>query len=190
MRTTASGQSALLLLDIIEILNERHISYSIIGAFAASFYGFVRASLDADAVISVQALGGARKLCEDLRVKGFIVDHRTGDWDDPIQGAINIQDHFHNRVDLLMGIQGMSKDLFDRSEKARFMDSTIQIVGREDFIALKIFAGSPKDIQDIIGVLDVSEKNIDLNLLKELTSQYGPDCLKKLQTLLKDHPIV
>ncbi len=85
MRTTASVQSALLLLDIIEILNERHISYAIIGAFAASFYGFVRASLDADAVISVQALGDARKLCEDLRVKGFIVDHRTGDWDDPIQ---------------------------------------------------------------------------------------------------------
>ncbi len=71
-----------------------------------------------------------------------------------------------------------------------FMDSTIQITGWEDFIALKIFAGSPKDIQDIIGVLDVSGKNIDLNLLKELTSQYGPDCFKKLQTLLKDHPII
>lgn len=53
MRTTAYGQSTLLLLDVIEFLNKKKISYAIIGAFAASFYGVVRASLDADAVISI-----------------------------------------------------------------------------------------------------------------------------------------
>jgi len=187
MRTTSPGQSALLLLDIIDILNDRGVSYAIIGAFAASFYGVVRASLDADAVISIHTTGDAIKLCEDLCAKGFNVEHRKGDFNDPIAAVINIRDNFHNRVDLLIGIQGMTQELFVRTQKATFMGSAIKMVGLEDFIALKVFAGSPKDIQDIIGVLDVSGKKIDLNLLEKLTGQYGTDCLSKLQMLLKDH---
>ena len=53
MRTTRPGESVLLLLDVIDVLNQHKVPYAIIGAFAASFYGAVRASIDADAVISV-----------------------------------------------------------------------------------------------------------------------------------------
>jgi predicted nucleotidyltransferase len=190
MRTTSQGQSALLLLDIIDILNDRGISYAIIGAFAASFYGMVRASLDADAVISIHASGDAVKFCEYLRVKGFIVEHRKGDFNDPIAAVINIQDHFHNRVDLLIGIQGMAQELFVRVQEVQFMGSSIKIVGLEDFIALKVFAGSSKDIQDIIGVLNVSGQKIDLILLEQLTGHYGANCVQTLQTLLKEHRLI
>ena len=161
MRTTAPGQSALFLLDIIDILNERHIPYAIIGAFAASFYGMVRASLDADAVISIHTFQDAVSLCADLRVEGLSVEHRSGDQNDPISAVINIQDHFHNRVDLLIGIRGMTPEVFHRAEEAQFMGSSIKIVSREDFIALKIFAGSPKTIQDVIGVLNVSGQKMN-----------------------------
>ncbi len=190
MRTTAPGQSALLLLDIIHVLNKRHMLYAIIGAFAASFYGMVRASLDADAVISIHMPKDAADLCADLRVDGLTVEHRHGDQDDPIAAVINIQDDFHNRVDLLIGIRGMTQEVFSRAQEAKFMGSFIKIVSPEDFIAMKIFAGSPKDIQDVIGVLNVSGQKIDLNLLKKITSQYGADCAQKLQTLLKKENLV
>jgi len=187
MRTTAPGQSVLLLLDIIDNLNKRQIPYAIIGAFAASFYGMVRASLDADAVISVHSSQDAVNLCLDLRNKGLIVEHRRGDHNDPIAAVINIEDDFHNRVDLLIGIRGMAKEVFQRSQGAQFMGASIKIISQEDFIASKIFAGSPKDIEDVIGVLNVSGKKTDLVLLKKLTALYGPDCTKKLQALLKEH---
>ncbi len=51
MKANKPGQSTLLLLEVIKILEQFEIPYAIIGAFAASFYGVVRASLDADAVI-------------------------------------------------------------------------------------------------------------------------------------------
>ena len=184
MRTTAPGQSALLLLDVINILNKRHIPYAIIGAFAASFYGMVRASLDADAVISIHTFQDAVSLCADLRVEGLSVEHRSGDQNDPISAVINIQDHFHNRVDLLIGIRGMTPEVFHRAEEAQFMGSSIKIVSREDFIALKIFAGSPKDIQDVKGVLKISVSKINFPLLKELTGRYGRKELKKLAEIL------
>ena len=148
MRATAPGQSALLLLDVIDLLDKRDIPYAIVGAFAASFYGVVRASLDADAVISIRTLEEGDRLCRDFTGQGWSVEHRRGDPDDPITAVINIQDAFHNRVDLLIGIRGMRKEVFDRVEQAKFMGSAIKIAGLEDFITMKIFAGSPRDIQN------------------------------------------
>ncbi len=189
MRTTAPGQSALLLLDVIDLLNKRHIPYAIIGAFAASFYGVVRASLDADAVISIRTVRDGNELCQDLKVLGLSVERRTGDHEDPIAAVINIQDSFHNRVDLLTGIRGMSEEAFHRAEETRFMKSSIKMVSLEDFIAMKIFAGSPKDLADVIGVLEVSNNKVNASLLKELTAAYGKKCLAQLQAILKAHPL-
>jgi hypothetical protein len=53
VRTTGLGQSALLLLDAIEVLAREQINYAVIGAMAASIHGVVRASVDADAVLSL-----------------------------------------------------------------------------------------------------------------------------------------
>ncbi|HLD50563.1 MAG TPA: hypothetical protein VJC08_05125 [bacterium] len=147
MRAKAPGQSALLLLDVIDLLEKRHIPYAIIGAFAASFYGVVRASLDADAVISIRSPEEGADLCRDLQGQGLSVERRSGDLDDPIAAVINVQDLFHNRVDLLIGIRGMTQEAFHRVEQAQFMGASIKIAGLEDFIAMKVFAGSPKDIQ-------------------------------------------
>jgi len=187
MRTTALGQSPLLLLDIIDFLNKRNIAYAVIGAFAASFYGMVRASLDADAVISIHTPKDATDLCSNLKSLGLKATYRKGDTEDPIGGVINIEDQFSNRVDLLMGIRGMRPEALLRCQEAQFMGALIKIVSIEDFIALKIFAGSPKDIGDVMGVMDVSREKINLNSLKEITSQYGAVCLQKLQSILKDH---
>jgi hypothetical protein len=52
MRTTRSGESALLLLDVIDLLSAGNIEYAVIGALAASIHGAVRASMDADVVLS------------------------------------------------------------------------------------------------------------------------------------------
>jgi len=187
MRTTGLGQSTLLLLDIIEFLNKRNIAYAIIGAFAASFYGVIRASLDADAVISILSPEDTADLCVTLKSLGLNVTYRKGDREDPIVGVINIEDRFLNRVDLLMGIRGMKHETFLRCQEAQFMGASIKLVSIEDFIALKIFAGSPKDIGDVIGVLDVSGEKINSDSLKDITSQYGADCLQKLLTILKNH---
>src|SRR5271167_4100822 len=53
VRSTGVGQSALLLLDAIAVLSSEGIDYAVIGAMAASIYGVVRASIDADAVLSL-----------------------------------------------------------------------------------------------------------------------------------------
>lgn len=42
MKAKGSGQSTLLLLGIIDILSKAKVTYAVVGAFAASFYGVIR----------------------------------------------------------------------------------------------------------------------------------------------------
>ena len=184
MKTNSPGQSPLLLLDVVDILNKLNVPYAVVGAFAASFYGTVRASLDADAVISVKDLESQSGLIAQLAKQGLKVDFNRGDREDPVVAVINVQDSFYNRVDLLLGIRGMDAKVFERTMPSRFMGSSVEFIGLEDFIAMKIFAGSAKDIQDVVGVLKVSGKRANLALLRELTLKYGKDELKKLEKLL------
>ena len=83
MRTSGAGQSALLLLDVVDLLTSENINYALIGAMAASAHGVVRASLDADAVLSLaeQELGDLERKCKSA---GFLTELRHGDEDDPI----------------------------------------------------------------------------------------------------------
>ena len=108
MRATRPGQSALLLLDVIDVLDRLRVPYAIIGAFAASFYGVVRASLDTDAVISLRRSPvDVDTLTDALHKAGLKSTYRKGEGGDPIGAVLNLEDHLSNRVDLLMDIHGM-----------------------------------------------------------------------------------
>ncbi len=186
MKISGPGESSLLLLKVIRLLDKGNIPYAIVGAFAASFYGVVRASLDVDAVISVgKNKEKLHQLLASLKKKNLKTKLRQGDSQDPIRGVINIEDNFRNRVDLLIGIRGMKDDVFDRVMAVSFFNTKIEIIGVEDFIAMKIFAGSAKDIQDVIGVLKVSAGKINRPLLKQLTLHYGKIEFKRLKQILK-----
>jgi predicted nucleotidyltransferase len=187
MKAKGPGQSALLLLDVIDILNKRRIPHAVIGAFAASFHGVVRASMDADAMISLQSVQvDFETLIYELRKAGLKASYRRGDLGDPVGAVVHGEDRFKNRVDLLMNIRGMTEAVFSRTIEAEFMGARIHLVGIEDFIAMKIFAGSPKDLNDAAGVLKVSRDRTNFSLLRELVQGYGKSALHRLETLWKE----
>jgi hypothetical protein len=64
-------------------------------------------------------------------------------------------------------------------------DAQIKIVCVEDFIAMKIFAGGPRDIEDVQGVLEVSFEKIDFISLRKITKNYGKKELKTPESILK-----
>ena len=181
------GQSALLLLDVIDALDKLRIRYAVIGAFAASFYGVVRASVDADALISLPlGRGNLRVLSDTLHARRLKTTYRKGDRFDPVGAVLHVHDRFDNRVDLLSHIRGVTDAVFARTVEADFMHARIRVIGVEDFIAMKLFAGSPKDLSDVAGVLKVSHGRIHRSLLESLVQPYGTHALHKLQALLAD----
>jgi predicted nucleotidyltransferase len=142
MRTDAPGQSALLMLDVAEMLAARGVRYAVVGAMAAAVHGVVRASLDAVAVVALQ-VREAHALRQAFLDSGYEAELRVGDADDPIPALLALGDPHRNRVDLLIVLRGMDPEALNRTQRVALMGSTLQIVGREDFVAMKAFAGGP-----------------------------------------------
>ena len=79
MRTRGPGESALLLLDVVDLLGAQRINYAVIGALAASVHGAMRASMDADALISIQ-MSQAPQLETAAKAAGFTTRLTRGDF--------------------------------------------------------------------------------------------------------------
>src|SRR5688572_27031032 len=121
------------------------------------------------------------------RVAGLEVEVRKGGRDHPTRQVLSSMYSHTTRVDPLWGVRGMEKGALDRGRSASFLGSTVRIIGPEDFIAMKLFAGSAKDLGDVQGVLEVSGKTLDLPLLKKVTRRYGVQETRRLASLLKKY---
>lgn len=183
MRTSAPGQAALLMADVAEFLAAQGVRYAVIGAMAAAVHGVVRASLDADAVVTLH-VEEARALRQSLIATDYEAVLRVGDVDDPIPALLEVRDSHGNRVDLLIGLRGMDPDALNRTRQVAFAGATLEIVGREDFIAMKAFAGGPVDLADARAVIDLDRDSLDLALLRRLAQRFGRETAKVVADLV------
>lgn len=185
MRATGPSQPALLLLDVLDILQGHGIPHAIVGALAVSYYGVPRASIDADAAIWLQGTGrDAGDLKNALAGAGYTVKLRRGDIDDPIAAVIAIEDAYGNAADLLIGIRGMDPDVQTRCVTSVLFDTPVRIMGAEDLVAMKVFAGGPFDLADVRGIFQVSGESLNIDLLRKSARGYGKQALETLTKLL------
>jgi predicted nucleotidyltransferase len=183
MRTKRAGQSALLLLDALQVLQPQKIDYAVVGAFALSAHGVVRASTDVDVLLFTTPQQLTR-LCARFQRAGFDTELRHGETDDPIPAMLILSDGHDNHVDLLGGLRGMDPAIFSRTVEVPFMGVNLRIVGREDFIAMKCFAGSPQDILDALSAVRSAQGPVDLDLLRAVARRFGRDAADKLEQVL------
>jgi len=183
MRTSRPGQSALLLLDVVEVLQGEGLDYAVIGAFALSVFGTVRASTDADALLHVD-FPRLRQLRELFRAAGFGATLRPQGGADPVQGMLILSDARGNQVDLLGGLTGMDPNVFSRTLEIPFGGQTLRVVGRDDFIAMKCFAGGPQDLLDARSAYQGAQGPVDLDLLRAVTRRFGRNAADRLEQVL------
>ena len=141
MRTDAPGQSALLMADVAEFLATRGVRYAVIGVMAAAVHGVVRASLDADAVMSLK-IQEAEALRQSLIEAGYEAQLRVGDVEELIPALLELRDRHGNRVDLLIGLRGMDPEALNRTRQVTFAGATLEIVGRETAKAVEALIGA------------------------------------------------
>ena len=65
-----------------------------------------------------------------------------------------------------------------------FADATLEIVGREGFIAMKAFAGGPVDLADVRVIIELDREALDLELLRRLAQRFGRDATRAIDQLI------
>jgi len=184
MKARGPGQSALLLLDVAAVIGNQEIDYVVIGAMAAAVHGSIRATTDADALVSV-GVAKLKQLQGELKRAGLSADLRQGDAEDPIRALLAVTDKHRNRVDVLAGLRGLDSEVFSRAIEVPLYGSTLRVIGLEDFIAMKCFAGGPQDIADARNALEAAKKPIDIDLVRRLSKRFGRSAADALDHVLK-----
>ena len=115
---------------------------------------------------------GSSNLKKHLEKAGFATELRRGDADDPIPALLSVSDRHDNRVDLLAGLRGLDPLAFSRSITVPFLGGSLRVIGREDFIAMKCFAGGPQDIGDAVQALKTVDQPLDVELLRRTRAAF------------------
>ena len=185
MRASGSGQSAYLLLDVLDRIAPLSIPYAVIGGHAVSFHGIPRFTKDADVTLWLTGTGkNARDMQAHLATGDLSVELNSGDMDDPIGAVLIVRDQYENQVDLVLGVRGMDAGAAGRCLRTTLLSVPVQMIGVEDLIAMKLFAGGIQDLEDVRGILEVSRDRADVPLMQRLAEQYGKDVREKLDRLL------
>jgi len=162
---------------VIKTLDELNIPYCISGSLASSAYGFARATLDVDIVINI-GLHHINPLISGLEKK-FYVDPEM------ISNAFKRKSFFNIlhlksmlKIDFFVSTNDSYSDkIFERRIKDKLQDEAdsieIYLISPEDIILNKLvwykFGGkvSEKQWADVIGVLKIQGKDLDMKYLKK-----------------------
>jgi hypothetical protein len=80
----------------------------------------------------------------------------------------------------------MDPELLNRTRQVRLAEAVLEIVGREDLIAMKAFAGGPVDLADARAVIEQDRGSLDVKLLRGLAQRFGRETVKAVEELIGD----
>ena len=171
-----------LLCRLLPLLEEAEVKYLTIGAFALALHGHLRATRDVDVLLRMHP-SQLRAFGQKVQAAGFQIDLRLGDEHDPIPAVLEIRDAAGGLVEMLAGLRGLDPAAFARGLTVPFSGHDLKVVGREDLIAMKCYAGRPQDLIDVKEALAGSREDLDESLLRELVRRFGRRAVEVLESV-------
>jgi predicted nucleotidyltransferase len=151
-------------------LKKRDIPYMIIGGQAVLLYGEPRLTRDIDITLGVNVdhLDDLLAVVQELALKPLPEDLKSFVRQTMVLPALDETTGI--RVDFIFSFTPYETEAIKRAKKIKIMDREVNFASPEDLIIHKIFAGRPRDIEDVRIVL---LKNPDIDI------QYIRNWLKK-----------
>lgn len=102
--------------------------------------------------------------------------------------VVRIKDSHGNQADLIGGIRKLDSGFFDRILSEEWDGTRLKFASTEDLLALKFYAGGPKDLEDAEGILKVRAGSIDKELLSKLSKAFGRRAAEACERVLGKVP--
>jgi hypothetical protein len=167
--------------QIAQIALEQDIQLLIVGALALAAHNYVRSTQDVDLAGNVE-LSTLKKLAGILQHKGYRVDLREPDADDPLGGVLDIQ----SRSGLIQIISFAGKfpavieDALHNAGLVFREQSCLRVLPLPHLVVLKLYAGGLKSKADIVEVLSRNPET-DLQSIEALCEQYRIGGFKEIR---------
>lgn len=152
---------------VVSVLESLATPYALIGGHAVSVRGFPRMTLDFD-FLSVDPRVLSAECWKDLESEGARVDIRRGDADDPIAGLARIT-FGEDEIDILLARWKWEAAVLQRAERMNLGDVTAPVPITSDLILLKLAAGGPVDLQDVVALIHANPADV----IEEVEAKVG-----------------
>ena len=154
-----------LLADLARGLRALGVRWFLFGAQAAILHGAARLSADVDVTVDLGARS-SRELVDALTREGF--ELRIADADGFVEATRVIPLlHVASRMplDIVLAGPGLEEQFFARVTERRVGDVLVPVVSAEDLVTMKIFAGRPRDMEDVASVVR-ARGDLDVNAIR------------------------
>ncbi len=170
---------------VVRTLETLGISYALIGGHAVALRGHPRMTLDyglltTDRRVLLPESWGA------IQATGARVEARRGEADDPLAGVTHIVLSDGTEVDVIVGRWKWEQGVIDRAEVLDVGGLAIPVPRTSDLILLKLSAGGAIGIQDVIVLLEVSDRETVVREVNERVNDLAPDAVEAWRALLDE----
>ena len=138
--------------DISATLDSLGISYALIGGRAVVARGHLRATIDFDFLTTDKRVLDPSSWTS---LEGAEIDARKGDYDDQLKGVVHIRLSDGSDADVIVGKWKWEQAVIDRAERIVAGPLNVPIPRVSDLVLLKLAAGGPLDLQDILNLLEI-----------------------------------
>ncbi|MGB0578728.1 MAG: hypothetical protein ACPGVU_03405 [Limisphaerales bacterium] len=158
--------------SVLEVLREFQTDAVVIGAVALAAHHYVRFTEDLDLAMNADQ-PTFRNIAEALRGKGFEVELREPDSNDPLSGVIDVRSS-DGLIQLVNFGQTFPAVITDAVKEATMQvreESPLRVAPLPHLVALKIYAGGLKSKADVVELLK-RNTDADLNEIRTLCEKY------------------
>jgi predicted nucleotidyltransferase len=155
-----------LISKIGRLLSKNKIPYMIIGGQAVLLYGIPRLTKDIDITLGVSTdrLADIVKICYSAKLK--IIPESYEDFVNKTS-VLPVKDKTTQiRVDFIFSFTPYEKQAIKRARKIIIKNIPVNFASVEDVIIHKVFAGRPRDIEDVRNII-IKNKEIDINYIEK-----------------------
>jgi predicted nucleotidyltransferase len=159
---------------LVQVLNEKHATYALIGGLAVAMRGPIRLTRDIDVLVHIPQLN-LPEVLEALADRGFNLDVAES------IRALN-RDHFlaffsraSVRIDWLQPILPAFEHVLSRASWEQIRNRQVRVADAEGLLLLKLTAFRARDQEDIKGILSANKGRLDLDWVRREWLQVAGD---------------
>ena len=171
-------------------LKKNSLPYMIIGGQAVLLYGEPRLTRDIDITLGIgpDRLDEVLVVVQDLSL--HLLPNHIEDFVQKTMVLPTLDETTGIRVDFIFSFTPYEAQAIKRSNKISILGEEVSFASPEDVIIHKIFAGRPRDIEDVISII-LKNPNINKNYIRDWLMKFDDSSdaggfLKTFEGVLKD----
>jgi hypothetical protein len=156
-----------LLADLAAVLDSLGVRWYLFGAQAALVHGAARLTADVDVTALLPGTLSAASLAETLAGAGF--EARIPDPGFVARTRVLPVLHAATEVplDIVLGGPGFEEHVARRAARHDIEGVPVPVATAEDLVVMKVLAGRPKDMDDVVAVLAAQASSMDLEYVRD-----------------------